>query len=37
MNKFLIIFFWDFEVFFYDWKKIFLFKEIINIMKKNNI
>lgn len=36
MNKFLIISFWDSEVFFHDWKKTPLSKEITNIMKKNN-
>lgn len=36
MNKFLIISFWDSEVFFQEWKKTPLYKEITNIMKKNN-
>lgn len=36
MNKFLIISFWDSEVFFQEWKKTPLHKEITNIMKKNN-
>lgn len=35
-NKFLIISFWDSEVFFHEWKKTPLHKEIMNIMKKNN-
>ncbi|ECB9718471.1 antibiotic biosynthesis monooxygenase [Listeria monocytogenes] len=36
MNKFLIISFWDSDVFFQEWKKTPLYKEITNIMKKNN-
>lgn len=35
-NKFLMISFWDSEIFFQDWKKTPLHQEIMNIMKKNN-
>ncbi|WP_262265264.1 antibiotic biosynthesis monooxygenase family protein [Listeria sp. Marseille-Q6474] len=35
-NQFLIVSFWDSEVFFQEWKKTPLHKEITSIMKKNN-